>query len=498
MTLKPAILAIDQGTTSSRAIIFDTDAAVVATSQKELPQHFPQDGWVEHDAWEILQDTLQMCQSAIDQAATLDYSIVCAGITNQRETTVIWDRASGKPIHNAIVWQDRRTAGFCQHLKDTGHEPDISARTGLLLDPYFSASKIRWIVDHVDGARDAANRGELAFGTIDSWLLWHLTDGNHYTDASNASRTSLFNITKQSWDDELLAHFDVPKSLMPTVLNNCADFGTTELFGAPIPIGGMAGDQQAATFGQACFTPGMLKSTYGTGCFALLNTGTTPVFSKNRLLATTAWRLDGKPTYALEGSIFIAGAAMQWLRDGLGIITHSQESEAMASALADNGGVYMVPALTGLGAPWWDPDARGAIYGLTRDTEAAHIVRAALESAAYQTQDLLVAMADDWPSDISKLRVDGGMAANSWLMQFLANVTNTPIDRPQNTETTALGAAFLAGLHYGIWSSLDDISKTWKSDKCFTPHMTDADRNNLHEGWLRAVKQTLTKAGTHD
>jgi glycerol kinase len=498
MTLKPAILAIDQGTTSGRAIIFDTNAAVVATSQKELPQHFPQDGWVEHDAWEILQDTLHVCQTAIDEARVLGYSIVGAGITNQRETTVIWDKTSGKPIHNAIVWQDRRTADFCQSLKDAGHEADISARTGLLLDPYFSASKIRWILDHVEGGREAANRGELAFGTIDSWLLWHLTGGNHFTDASNASRTSLFNITTQAWDDDLLALFDVPKSMMPTVLDNCAEFGSTGLFGEAFPIGGMAGDQQSATFGQACFTPGMLKSTYGTGCFALLNTGSTPVFSENRLLTTTAWRLDGKPTYALEGSIFIAGAAMQWLRDGLGIIAHSEQSEAMASALPDNGGVYMVPALTGLGAPWWDPDARGAIYGLTRDTSAAHLVRAALEAAAYQTQDLLEAMAKDWPEDISELRVDGGMAANNWLMQFLADVTNTPIDRPQNTETTALGAAFLAGLQCGLWSSLDEISSTWASDRRFTPHMPPADRTHLHEGWLRAVKQTLTKADKHD
>ncbi|TDI61764.1 MAG: glycerol kinase [Alphaproteobacteria bacterium] len=497
MTSNAAILAIDQGTTNSRAIIFDCTGTPISVAQRELTQHFPQDGWVEHDALDILADTLQVCQTAIDTAISQGYDIQCAGITNQRETTIIWNRDTGIPIHNAIVWQDRRTAEICQSLQDQGHEQLVRDRSGLLLDPYFSASKVSWILDHVDGARGAADRGELAFGTVDSWLLWNLTGGNHRTDASNASRTALFNIHTQEWDDDLLALFNVPRSILPDVLDNCADFGTTNQFGFDLPICGMAGDQQAATFGQACFHPGMLKSTYGTGCFALLNTGDKAVQSTNRLLSTTAWRLDGHVTYALEGSIFIAGAAIQWLRDEMGLIKTAPDSETVASDLTDNGGVYLVPAFTGLGAPWWDPDARGAIYGLTRNTGAAHITRAALESAAYQTRDLLEAMDGDWPGGVTELRVDGGMSDNNWLMQFLANITGARISRPLNTETTALGAAYLAGLQHGIWASLDDIASAWESHQVFEPNMAEPDREALLLGWDQAVQRTLTRVRTH-
>ena len=498
MTHKSAILAIDQGTTSSRAIIFDTDAIAIATAQKNLKQYFPRDGWVEHDAMEIWHDTHEVCTTAIGLAQDKGYDIVCAGITNQRETTIIWDRQTGKPIHKAIVWQDRRTAAICKELRDSGHEALVSERTGLLLDPYFSASKIAWILDHVDGARAAARDGKLAFGTVDSWLLWQLTGGNHFTDASNASRTALFNIHTQCWDEDMLDLFNVPRAVLPEALDNCAEFGSTDHFRAAIPITGIAGDQQAATFGQACFDPGMIKSTYGTGCFALLNTGATPVHSSNELLTTTAWRLSGKPTYALEGSIFMAGAAVQWLRDELAIITDSADSEAIASCLSDNGGVYLVPAFTGLGAPWWDPDARGAIYGLTRDTGAAHIVRATLESAAYQTLDLLEAMQKDWPGTIDHIRVDGGMAENNWLMQFLANITQSQITRPTNTETTALGAAFFAGLHHGIWSSLQDISDQWAANQTFEARIDAETRDQLMNGWHAAVNRTLNKANGHE
>ena len=498
MTQKSAILAIDQGTTSSRAIIFDTNTIAVATAQKDLPQYFPQDGWVEHDAMEIWHDTLDVCTTAMGIAQDKGYAIVCAGITNQRETTIIWDRQTGKPIYKAIVWQDRRTAAICNELREAGHEALVTERTGLLLDPYFSASKIAWILDHVDGAREAADDGQLAFGTVDSWLLWQLTGGNHFSDASNASRTALFNIHTQSWDDDMLDMFNVPRAILPEVMDNCAEFGSTNLFGTAIPITGMAGDQQAATFGQACFDPGMIKSTYGTGCFALLNTGDTPVNSSNKLLTTTAWRLSGKPTYALEGSIFMAGAAVQWLRDELGLIANSADSEAMASRLSDNGRVYLVPAFTGLGAPWWDPDSRGAIYGLTRDTGAAHIVRATLESAAYQTQDLLEAMQKDWPGTINQIRVDGGMAENNWLMQFLADITQSQITRPANSETTALGAAFLAGLHHGIWSSLQDISDQWAANQTFDTRMDASARDQLMDEWHAAVNRTLNKASEHE
>ena len=493
MTRKPASLAIDQGTTSSRAIVFDQQARPISIAQKELTQHFPADGWVEHDAEEIWRDTHHVVDRALGDARAQGYSIIAAGITNQRETTVIWDRETGKPIHNAIVWQDRRTADACQALKDEWHEAAVAQKTGLLLDPYFSATKIAWILDNIEGARAAADAGKLAFGTIDTWLLWNLTDGEHKTDASNASRTALFNLHSQQWDEDLLDLFNIPSSLLPSVEDNCAHFGTTELFGDPIPIWGMVGDQQAATFGQACFKPGMLKSTYGTGCFALLNTGDQPVMSQNRLLTTTAWRLNGEPTYALEGSIFVAGAAVQWLRDELGIISASEETEEISASLEDNGGVYLVPAFTGLGAPWWAPEARGALYGLTRDTGKAHIVRATIESAAYQTVDLLDALGRDWTGGISEIRVDGGMANNNWLMHFLSDVTRTPVTRPAYTETTALGAALLAGLGAGIWQNLDDIAAKWSADSHFIPTMSDDEGATLMTEWHAAIRRTLNE-----
>lgn len=493
MTLKTAILSIDQGTTSTRAIIFDEAGASIATSQIELPQHYPQSGWVEHDAAEIWQHTKQVCANVIDHASAVGYAPHCIGITNQRETTVIWDRQTGTPIHNAIVWQDRRTADQCQKLRDAGHEELVASRTGLLLDPYFSATKIAWILDEIDGARAGALAGKLAFGTIDSFLLWHLTGGVHATEATNASRTALFDIHKQEWDAELLDLFNIPASILPEVRDSAADFGVTSLFGDAIPITGMAGDQQAATFGQACFNPGMIKSTYGTGCFVLLNTGEQPIRSSNQLLTTTAYRLDGIPTYALEGSIFVAGAAVQWLRDELGLIADSAASEIAATSVADNGGVYMVPAFTGLGAPWWDPEARGTITGLTRDSSAAHIVRATLESAGYQTNDLLAALERDWTDGVQELRVDGGMAENDWLMQFLADICNVPVNRPTNTETTALGAAYLAGLQTGIWSSLDELAKLGSAGTSFTPNMNEDQRTRLLGGWSEAVGRTLSR-----
>ena len=492
MSRKPAILAIDQGTTSSRAIVFSTEAEIVSVAQKELPQHFPHDGWVEHDAMDIWHDTVAVCGEAIASARDKNYAVQCIGITNQRETTVLWNRETGQPLHKAIVWQDRRTADKCAEIKQAGHEKAVTEKTGLLLDPYFSATKIAWLLDHLDGARQAANAGKLAAGTIDSWLLWNLTGGAHLTDATNASRTALFNIHSQAWDDDLLDLFGIPASLLPEVVDNHGAFGTTDLFGDPLPITGMAGDQQAASIGQACFEPGMIKSTYGTGCFVLLNTGADAIASSNKLLTTTAYRLGGRATYALEGSIFVAGAGVQWLRDQIGLFTSSPESEAIAAALPDNGGVYMVPAFTGLGAPHWDPNARGAIFGLTRDSTAAHLTRAVLEAAAYQTKDLLDAMRQDWQGGISELRVDGGMANNDWLMQFLADIGGRTVRRPRITETTALGAAFLAGLEVGMWSSLEEISSQWKEDRVFDRAMQDGMRDDLLAGWHRAVARTLS------
>ena len=494
------ILALDQGTTSSRAIVFDPAGKPIATGQRELQQFYPDDGWVEHDPEHIWTDTMAAAREAIDRSGRPVSAIAAIGITNQRETTIVWDRATGRPIHNAIVWQDRRTAPLCRELVAEGLDAHVKATTGLLIDAYFSATKLKWLLDHVPGARERAKRGELACGTVDSFLLWRLTDGKvHATDASNACRTMLFDITKQDWDDRLLDRLDVPRAMLPEVMDNSGRFGETEpsLLGAAIPITGMAGDQQAATFGQACFEPGMLKSTYGTGCFALLNTGERLVPSQNRLLSTIAWRLDGKPTYAIEGSIFIAGAAVQWVRDGLRAISHAAESEPLARAVPDCGGVYLVPAFTGLGAPWWDPDARGAILGITRDTTGAHIVRAALESVCYQTADLMTAMQDDiavadagvFPET---LRVDGGMVANNWVCQYLADILDCPVERPAVLETTALGAAYLAGLAIGLYPSMEAISQTWRADRSFAPAMPEATRAARLAGWAEAVSRVRT------
>lgn len=493
------LLAIDQGTTSTRAIVFDADGVKRGVAQRELPQAYPQAAsgvdtpvktvMVEHDAQRIWDDTVACVREALAAARIEARAIAALGITNQRETTVIWDRKSGAPIHPAIVWQDRRTAAFCQRHQDRNDW--IGEKTGLIVDPYFSATKIAWLLEHVPGARARAERGELAFGTIDSWLLWKLTNGRvHATDASNASRTALFNIVTQQWDDELLDFFDVPRALLPEVRDSAADYGETEaaLFGAPIRIGGIAGDQQAATIGQACFAPGMSKSTYGTGCFLVLNTGREFKRSKNRLLSTVAYRLNGETTYALEGSIFVAGAAVQWLRDAMHLIRAAGETEPLAKSIPDTNGVYLVPAFTGLGAPYWDPEARGAIFGLTRDSGIAHIVRAALESVAYQTRDLLQAMAADAVAP-TELRVDGGMVVNDWLTQCLADLLQIPVVRPQTVETTALGAAFLAGLSAGVYRSLDDIAARWTAQARFVPQMPSARADALYRGWGDAVQR---------
>ena len=482
-----AILAIDQGTTSTRAIVFDRQGRKLGTGQRELPQSYPQPGWVEHDALRIWDDTQACVRDALAQAGQQARQIAALGITNQRETTVIWDRASGQPIHPAIVWQDRRTATFCQQHQDRAAW--LAAKTGLLLDPYFSATKIAWLLDAVPGARARAERGELAFGTIDSWLLWQLTGGQrHATDATNASRTALFNIRTQDWDDELLQFFKVPRALLPEVCDSAADYGSTvtALFGGAIAIGGIAGDQQAATIGQACFAPGMIKSTYGTGCFMVLNTGSEFRLSKNRLLSTVAYRLKGEVTYALEGSIFVAGAAVQWLRDAVHLISAAGDTEDLARSIEDTQGVYLVPAFTGLGAPYWDPQARGAIFGLTRDSGIAHIVRAALESVCYQTRDLMMAMREDALAP-TELRVDGGMVVNDWLTQCLADVLQLPVVRPQIVETTAQGAAFLAGLQAGVYGSLQEIAQLWQAQVRFVPKMEPARADQLYAGWRDAV-----------
>ena len=488
------ILAMDQGTTSSRAIIFDPSYSVVALAQEEFQQHFPNSGWVEHRPADIWRTTLNTAKAAITKAGISPKQIAAIGITNQRETTLIWDRKTGEPVYNAIVWQDRRTAEYCNGLKSQGHEPSITKKTGLLLDPYFSATKLAWILDNVDGARARAEAGELAFGTVDTWLLWNLTEGaSHATDATNASRTMLYNIHRGEWDAELLTLFNIPSNLLPTVKDCAADFGHSSLLGAIIPILGIAGDQQAATLGQACFNPGMMKSTYGTGCFALLNTGDTPVNSNNRLLTTIAYQLDGKPTYALEGSIFIAGAAVQWLRDGLGIIDSAKQSGELAATADDNQQVYMIPAFTGLGAPWWDPDARGALIGLTRGTGPAELSRAALESVCYQTLDLLNAMQSDWNQVADTvLRVDGGMVASDWTMQRLADILQSPVDRPVIAETTALGAAWLAGSRAGIWSDQTGFAERWQLDRQFSPKMSAQERAYRVAGWDQAIRRILT------
>mgnify|MGYP006074430185 FL=1 len=494
--MKQYLLSIDQGTTSTRAMLFDENGKACYTVQKEFTQYFPYDGWVEHDPEEIWSTTLSVVIDALSKAKQDDVSVAAIGITNQRETTVIWNRATGKPIYNAIVWQDRRTADYCESLRAKDKESVVTAKTGLLLDPYFSGTKVNWILNHVDGAREQANLGELAFGTIDTFLIWRLTQGAvHATDATNASRTMLFNIHTQSWDKALLDLLEVPESLLAEVKDSSADFGVTSqaLLGVEIPIGGVAGDQQAALIGQACFQPGMIKSTYGTGCFMMLNTGSQVIESKNRLLTTVAYRLNGVTTYALEGSIFVAGAAIQWLRDGIGIIDSAADSEKMAASLASNAGVYLVPAFTGLGAPHWDPDARAAIFGMTRDTGPAELVRATLESVCYQTSDLLNAMNGDGQAPLS-IRIDGGMVQNNWLCDFLADVLDVDVERPQETETTALGAAYLAGLQVGIFDSINTIAKNWQSESKFKADMDESKRSLLLANWHKAVR----KVTSHD
>ena len=492
MTIERYLLAIDQGTTSTRAILFDEEGLPRGAAQRDLLQIYPRDGWVEHDPEEIWQATVEVCRKVVSERTGMADSVAAIGIANQRETTVIWERASGRPIHNAIVWQDRRTTEFCGGLEAEGYEELVRKKSGLVIDPYFSASKIVWLLDNLPGARKAAERGELAFGTVDSFLLWRLTGGRvHATDATNASRTMVFNIHTQGWDDELLDLFRIPREILPEVRDNSTEFGVTDptLFGNEVPVTCMVGDQQAASVGQACFHPGMIKSTYGTGCFILQNIGETPVVSDNRLVTTVAYRLEGKPTYALEGSIFNAGAAVQWLCDGLKIIERASASEAHAQSIPDTGGVYLVPAFTGLGAPYWDPVARGAILGLTLDSGVSQIVRAALESVCYQTRNLMTAMADDQAIKPTALRVDGGMVRNDWLMQFLADVLDLPVERSTVTETTALGAAYLAGLKVGFYRSIDDISEHWKCDRVFQSSLGANERERLYTGWLDAVRR---------
>ncbi|MGA0543257.1 glycerol kinase GlpK [Neotabrizicola sp. VNH66] len=493
------ILAIDQGTTSSRAILFDADPnsgalRPVASAQEEFPQIYPAPGWVEHDPSDLWSTVAATARAAIEKAGTGAADIAAIGITNQRETTLLWDRATGTPLHNAIVWQDRRTADLCTRLRDQGHEPMIAARTGLRLDPYFSGTKLAWLLDHVPDARARAARGELAFGTVDSWLIWNLTGGRiHATDATNAARTLLFNIADHCWDAEICALLNIPMSLLPEVRDCAADFGETrpDLFGRAIPILGVAGDQQAATIGQGCFHPGMMKSTYGTGCFALLNTGADRVPSKNRLLTTIGYRLDGRTTYALEGSIFIAGAVVQWLRDGLRMIRAAGETQPLAETADPAQGVVLVPAFTGLGAPYWRPDSRGAIFGLTRNSGPAEIARAALESVGYQTRDLLEAMRGDWGTAADgTLRVDGGMTASDWTMQFLSDILDMPVDRPVVTETTALGAAFLAARQAGLTDEAR-FAESWALDRRFTPAMDGVERDEKYARWTRAVNATM-------
>ena len=490
------ILAIDQGTTSSRAIVFDSALRVVAVAQEEFPQHYPAPGWVEHDPSDLWSTVAGTARAAIEKAGIDAQGIAAIGITNQRETTLIWDRRTGQPIHNAIVWQDRRTADTCAALREAGHEEMITARTGLLLDPYFSATKVKWLLDHVPGARARAEAGELAFGTVDSFLIWKLTGGRvHATDATNAARTMLYNIGANEWDAEICALMDVPMALLPEVKDCAADFGLTraDLFGHEIPILGVAGDQQAATVGQACFAPGMMKSTYGTGCFALLNTGGDMVPSTNRLLTTIAYRLDGRTTYALEGSIFIAGAVVQWLRDGLKIIREAKETQPLAESADPAQDVVLVPAFTGLGAPYWRPDCRGAVYGLTRNSGPAELARAALESVGYQTRDLLEAMRADWGAAADGvLRVDGGMTASDWAMQFLSDILGAPVDRPVVTETTALGAAYLAGLRAGICPPPEEFAKGWALERRFDPAMAAETRYAKYTRWKRAVAATMS------
>ena len=489
-----AILSLDQGTTSSRAVLFDRKGEILASAQHEFAQHFPQPGWVEHDALEIWQSQCRVAAEAIAKSALTAEEIGAIGITNQRETTVLWDRASGRPLAPAIVWQDRRTAAFCDELKREGMEACIREKTGLVIDAYFSGTKLNWLLQNIPGARQRAMRGELAFGTIDSWLIWQLTGGKvHATDVSNASRTMLFNIHWLDWDDELLRAMDIPRNVLPTIVSSSEVIGETACEGLPrgIVIGGVAGDQQAALFGQACYRPGMAKNTYGTGCFMLMNTGESAVASQHNLISTVAWRLNGQPAqYAVEGSVFVAGAAVQWLRDGLGIIEKASDVETLAASVADSGGVVLVPAFTGLGAPHWDATARGAIFGLTRGSTRAHIARATLESIAFQSAELAAAMRDDANVPIAELRVDGGAAVNNFLMQFQADLIGVNVVRPKITETTALGAAYLAGLAVGFWRTQEEIALLWETERTFVPHLSKGDAQKRMDAWRLAVDRT--------
>ncbi len=488
----PVLLSIDQGTTSSRAILFSKSGEILNVKQKELKLHYPQKGWVEQDANDIWEDTLWCCTDIIKESEA--EMIAAIGITNQRETTILWDKKTGDPVYNAIVWQDRRTASYCAELKEQGHEKTIQEKTGLLCDPYFSATKIKWILDNVDGVRSRAEAGEICFGTVDCYLLWKLTGGDVYaTDITNASRTMLYNIQDQKWDDDLLGLFDIPKSILPEVKENCADFGTAHasILGHALPVCGMAGDQQAALIGQACFETGMVKSTYGTGCFALMNIGPDFKSSQNRLLTTIGYKINGQTAYALEGSIFVAGALIQWLRDNLGLIQKASETEARAQNVPDTNGVYVIPAFTGLGAPHWVPEAHGAIVGLTRESNADHIIRAALEAQGYQTKDLMDAFESDSGLSINVLRVDGGLVANEFVCQFLADILNAQVDVPKINESTAHGAAYLAGLQCGVYNSLEDISKRWALKTSYTSSMEEVRRTDLYAGWQKSVQRVL-------
>lgn len=492
------ILSLDQGTTSSRAILFDRKGTILSIAQKEFRQFFPQSGWVEHDAEEIWSSQIEVANEAIEKLGIDAKDVVAIGITNQRETTIVWDRETGNPIHHAIVWQDRRTAEVCDELKNAGHEALFQRKTGLVVDAYFSGTKIQWLLDNVDGAREKAERGELAFGTVDCWLIWNLTKGAlHITDPTNACRTMIYNIHTGDWDDELLEILNIPRSLLPEVRSSSEVYGKTAagLLDTQIPIAGIGGDQQAATFGQAALKKGMVKNTYGTGCFMLLNTGEEPVKSENKLLTTVAWEIEGRKTYAVEGGIFIAGAVVQWLRDGLGIIEKAEDVEALASSVEDSGGVYLVPAFVGLGAPYWDSYARGTITGLSRGSTAAHIARAAVEGIAYQVADVLDAMQQDSDMEIRELRIDGGAARNNALAQFQADILGIPVVRPKVTETTALGAAYLAGLAVGYWKDQQEMVDLWQVDKRFEPRISEAERKTLRDGWKQAIGQTLYKKG---
>ena len=493
---KKYILALDQGTTSSRAIVFDHEGQIRSVAQKEFPQYFPQPGWVEHNPNEIWGSEASVIAEAISTIDITGLDIAAIGITNQRETTIVWDIDTDEPIYNAIVWQDRRTAEFCDQLKADGLTETIRQKTGLIIDAYFSGTKIKWILDHVPGARKRAEEGKLRFGTVDSWLVWRLTRGEtHVTDVTNASRTMLFNIHELKWDEELLKLFNIPLSMMPEVKSNSQIYGHTKttIFAHKVPIAGIAGDQQAALFGQMCLDPGSIKNTYGTGCFVMLNTGEKPIVSKNNLLTTIAWQIGNKVNYALEGSIYVGGSVVQWLRDGLGIINHSSDVESLAQSVSDSGGVYFVPALTGLAAPYWDPYARGTIVGITRGTTAAHIARAALDGIAFQTYDIAQAMAKDMNDRLTELKVDGGASRNNLLMQFQADLLGIDVVRPKITETTAIGAAYLAGLGVGYWDSVDELRRQWKVERTFTPNLDSETVRTAREGWADAISRTLSK-----